>query len=965
MNTRPAGARVLVFLLLWLAALVVAWHQTTGPVPARDSRWGDLLTLQGWAEPVGLNAALKAEAVHTLLPAPWLILVNLIAAALFFRFGIQHAKYVRTKQPLLGGIHDAPIEDLQSDRLQRAPLVRSLAQLFRNVGTKPPLAVALSAPWGVGKSSVLGMLKTELQSHARCVYINPWHYPQDSQLLAALMTGICKEAVPPMLSWANVVFRINLLWQRVLVPHWRWFFAAGLLFFFFIWEASSLRAFVLEAVGRSAFAHVVPAVQQTWLNMLDVLPATLQAWAGEGVKALLALPVLLLFWRKGLQRLQTFSPSLTRALAQSAQWAAKSMSLPDWSQHAGLRHQFAQDFREIAQAFGPQRLVLLIDDLDRCEPHQVAQTLATLNFVFTNQAPCFVVLAMDKNYVEHALGLAYKDMALAMREGQAQRDAQTQCDSQATADADLDKPKAEQNQACLSFARQYVRKLVQIEINLSHDTSQGALMVLDALHVDESHSQKPANPENTASDIRPSWRERLKNQWHSFIQKPMVLWCRAWCRYLRVQLCKGCRHTVNAIGYLNWKRLQLWRWSVLKQNLGAVVLQIGAVVKVGVFVLSVLLGWMARGLGLGFKTVLDARLHHWVALGNVLWVAVGSYVVAVLVTGLITIAIPTLVPKTVQNTAAQAATSQDAKGANTPTAETAAPEPKPPAEVQKRESEGSGHMEVLPPDANAAEPWWLSINWLAFIIFGVIIATRAQQTVRDSEGFLLAVRHWHQVLSPRFPNPREWKRLSNMARFLAMRVRADQYQSRSQQLSAWWQEQLRWAQAVISTPKGTALPRPGVTQNNETFRLSEGAAVELWMLDCLCGGHLRTDLFNLMSPTQAQISTPQTPISAEKHLSRQQANEIEQCIISCYARQAPRLARIENYSHCGPTSSQQERIAQIGRVLDFQVIGASPNLRPLFFAWDCSRQDAESTLRQWLAWTRDLRMDLQNDDKPN
>ena len=44
----------------------------------------------------------------------------------------------------------------------------------------------------------------------------------------------------------------------------------------------------------------------------------------------------------------------------------------------------------------------------------------------------------------------------------------------------------------------------------------------------------------------------------------------------------------------------------------------------------------------------------------------------------------------------------------------------------------------------------------------------------------------------------------------------------------------------------------------------------------------------------------------------------------------------------------------------------SPNLSDLFQAWrEADKGEVVSALQKWLVWTRDLRMDLQNDDKPN
>jgi photosystem II stability/assembly factor-like uncharacterized protein len=872
---------------------------------------GTLLTTQNagayWQNINPITAFWRDTAFGTnaywLWPSPAALLacsVLLLVLAARFARHVQHQR----KTAQAGGIHDAPIEDLQSDRLQRAPLVRSLARLFRNLSTRPPLAVALCAPWGVGKSSVLGMLRDELKGHAHCVYINPWHYPQDSQLLAALMTGICTQAVPPLLSFANVRFRLNLLWQRVLVPHKRWLWVLLAVLVFALWPAGSDVGQFKHALFQDArWQTMVQSLAQTARNVQAILPPTLQAWAGDGVQAMAVLLGVLLLWHKGLKRLYTFSPSLTRALAHSAQWAAKSMGLPDWSQHAGLRQQFAQDFRDIAQAFGTERLVLLIDDLDRCEPTQVAQTLATLNFVFTNQAPCFVVLAMDKHYVLHALGLAYKDMALAMH-GEA---------SALSSGGDATPPS--QNGAQLAFAQNYLRKLVQLDISLTHDTDQGALMVLDDL-------PKPARQANASAGMGAGVIAWVRARWRYHQQSIRALWPAA-------------KHAT-----IDWGGLFLKLWRFLAASYGV----------------------LGKWLQSGFNAVLDARRHHWASLGNAFFLFISSYVLAVLLTGVFAIVAPALVPKSVPDTTVAAVTTASplaAANGKAREAGNAAQTPNP-ANNPERERAGGGAAQLLQPNANTAMSWWPSINLLAVMILMVAIAIRAAQTVRDSEAFLLAVQHWHPVLSPRFPNPREWKRLSNMARFLAMRVLQEGLElSRSQRLAQWWQAQGVWAQEVLQSPAGQRLPRPGARlEAAQPFALSEGAAVELWMLSCLSKGHFQTAL--------------RAAIDAEGELASKPKDFLFSAWLADDPEQAENLHAVHTWSakliedHPGIPKNEDPDQGMRYQLLKVDgLIMNSSGLQMLLQKWKDAPSAVVPALRQWLAWTHDLRMDIAEEGHRN
>ena len=53
--------------------------------------------------------------------------------------------------------------------------------------------------------------------------------------------------------------------------------------------------------------------------------------------------------------------------------------------------------------------MIIIDDLDRCQPDAVLQVLEAVNYLVA-AGPCFVVLGVDRGQIEHAVGLGFKDI---------------------------------------------------------------------------------------------------------------------------------------------------------------------------------------------------------------------------------------------------------------------------------------------------------------------------------------------------------------------------------------------------------------------------------------------------------------------------------------------------------------------------------------------------------------------------
>ncbi|MCX7095224.1 MAG: YCF48-related protein [Methylobacter sp.] len=380
----------------------------------------------------------EGRAKLAVFPSPLALLLLLLTG---FSLFLHTYRYYAEPRRLQGGISDAPVTQAKEDCLGRLELVKTLANLIRNRDTVPPLAIAITAPWGSGKSSVLGLLEHELKGDVFTVQLNAWHYRDDGQLLAALMEHVREQALPPLLSWDNLLFRFHLVRLRC-------------------FAGSGFRSLIALSAGLTTTAFF--AQQQQWQILGDwlnrELPALIPSWlqpsaAEPWFKLVLALLAALLVYRllkSWLSVFSAFSPELVAVANRLSKSTREAMQVADWSKDAGLRFRFARDFETVAKALGKGRLLLLIDDLDRCEPKQIESVMTTLNFLFSTPAPCYAVLAMDWRYVTDALGLAFKDLAVAR------------------ADTDT-KGKA--------FAEHYLEKIIQISIDLpAVDGSRVALI---------------------------------------------------------------------------------------------------------------------------------------------------------------------------------------------------------------------------------------------------------------------------------------------------------------------------------------------------------------------------------------------------------------------------------------------------------------------------------------------------------
>jgi photosystem II stability/assembly factor-like uncharacterized protein len=113
---------------------------------------------------------------------------------------------------------DQPVLDKTADRLGYSAAVEALSSFIRNRATEPRVTIAVSGEWGTGKSSIMRMLQSDLESAGfRTAWFNAWHQQQEGRQLTALFNTIRSQAVP---RWWGSQFvaalrvRSRLIWGR-------------------------------------------------------------------------------------------------------------------------------------------------------------------------------------------------------------------------------------------------------------------------------------------------------------------------------------------------------------------------------------------------------------------------------------------------------------------------------------------------------------------------------------------------------------------------------------------------------------------------------------------------------------------------------------------------------------------------------------------------------------------------------
>ncbi|WP_431286156.1 YCF48-related protein [Roseateles chitinivorans] len=402
--------------------------------------------------------------VYARYPAPWYWLALLLSVPMFLRAW----RLFTQARLVVAGMADTPatdaaLTDPRQDRLNFEPLAAGISRFLRNPATEPPLTLAITGDWGSGKSSLMGLVCADLRKHgSRPIWFNAWHHQKEDHLFAALLGALSQQALPPWLSLDGIGFRLRLLWMRSR-KHW----------VFTVLLCAAVALLVTLHAGMNdpaAEAQMLQRVGQTLSSLAGQDPskaaaapakATSKASAPDATASAAssaaqdAPPLPWAEWLALLAVAGTTLTALRKALtAFGADPAAllaggiQGMKPKLAAEQNSFRTRFAEQFGEVSRAL-PERVVVVIDDLDRCGPEAVLEIMEAVNFL-TSSGQCFVLFGMATDKVQAALAIAFERIAKELA-------------SASAPDANPEQAAREQRRA---YAANYLQKLINLEIKV-------------------------------------------------------------------------------------------------------------------------------------------------------------------------------------------------------------------------------------------------------------------------------------------------------------------------------------------------------------------------------------------------------------------------------------------------------------------------------------------------------------------
>ena len=355
---------------------------------------------------------------------------------------------------------DAPQVD---DWLWNGVYSHALADFIAHEETSPPLVIGINAPWGAGKSSLmkavrhrldpkcesspsgqglsLGELQDQLEHEETSgepeleltggkafptVWFNAWKYAKDEQLWAALVQCILRQLTERMAPMDRERFFLRLNLRRVDQDKVRFAIYQGLL------ARVAVPLIVLIAALIATCVSFVLS-EAGWKALLGLFngPATGPEIL-SGVLTLIDVAALVAVFKKW--RSAKKNPASLKL--------ADYVKRPQYDKKVGFLGELEDDLHRLQELIADQRLVIFVDDLDRCPPRKVVELIEAVN-VFFGMEPCrwIFVLGLDADFVEASIESNYEKLISKLR---------TQ----------------ESGRGVLSFGRHFLEKIVQVWLTL-------------------------------------------------------------------------------------------------------------------------------------------------------------------------------------------------------------------------------------------------------------------------------------------------------------------------------------------------------------------------------------------------------------------------------------------------------------------------------------------------------------------
>lgn len=247
------------------------------------------------------------------------------------------------------------------DLLNNAAIAKTIVSLIKD-SKEQPISVGIHGDWGAGKSSILEMVENEVKNSPSedgkkylCIRFNGWRHQGFEDSKVALMSSIISELQRKETLSAKAGETLKKLWKNI-----NWMSVA-------------------KATGKTALGIATGTAPITLLSStMDILKSTVTT--EEGIAG----------------AIESIGGYL-----QDAKITEDTSSNKEFSE-------FQENFAELLESASIRKLVVLIDDLDRCLPDVAINTLEAVRLFMFSEKTAFVIAA-DESMIRYAVKKHFPD----------------------------------------------------------------------------------------------------------------------------------------------------------------------------------------------------------------------------------------------------------------------------------------------------------------------------------------------------------------------------------------------------------------------------------------------------------------------------------------------------------------------------------------------------------------------------
>jgi len=289
---------------------------------------------------------------------------------------------------------DSPSE---VDLLGFSDYAEALADFIKNEKTAKPLTIGINAAWGMGKTTLMLMIRDQLTGQGEkkkkkrersfpTVWFNAWKYDQEESLWAALALEILAQVRKQFNVWQRSWFWVELNWKRF---DWGQLLQSVLKSLAYVLGIGFLGAVVFGMASLGLGNTLQESIQRLWQYVQIV----------GGVGFIIAL------FAAGKEAYGRIAGPFDLRIGQYVRE-------PKYKERVGFLAQFEQDFKRVIDVVtegGRWPLVVFIDDLDRCAPPKPAEIIEAIN-ILLDAKHCVFVIGMDAQAVAGSIEAKYESL---------------------------------------------------------------------------------------------------------------------------------------------------------------------------------------------------------------------------------------------------------------------------------------------------------------------------------------------------------------------------------------------------------------------------------------------------------------------------------------------------------------------------------------------------------------------------